>query len=86
MSAQQDAELSPGIFPSALRGDEVISALHLRCWKTGTPHRGGREAPRSPGVLGQAKKRRMSSIRAAVLRPSVTPKDGPMEGEGGLRV
>lgn len=51
MSAQQDAELSPGIFPSALRGDEVISALHLRCWKTGTPHRGGREAPRSPGVF-----------------------------------
>lgn len=47
----------PGVFLRAF-------TLHLRCRKTGTPHRGGKEVPRSPGVLGLTKKRRMSSVRA----------------------
>lgn len=39
----------------------------VRCWKIETPHRGGKEAPRSPGVLDQTKKRSLSSVRVPNL-------------------
>ena len=63
---------SPGVFPFAFGGDRATSASQVL---------GNRNASRRrKGSAEVTKKRRMSSIWGAVLRTSVTPTDGQMEG------
>lgn len=78
------AGLQPGIRPFLL-------ALHLRCWKTGTPHRAGKQASEPPGVLGHTKRSEMLSVGLPTPRLWVTRSSAADDGRraggraGGLR-